>query len=347
MPSLVNRKPIGCQDIEGPLFHPVLVDQSPIGRNPRSNPATYTKLSDVIRDMFAAATGLPAAYFSFNRPEGACGTCGGLGAVEVSMRYLPSTWIPCAECDGLRFTDTVLAAKLQSGKTQYSIADFYELTIDEVQAFFSAHSGLPAAGLLPASKIHTARQILEALGEIGLGYLTLGQPSTTLSGGEAQRVKLARYLGKKSFAKEMLVLDEPTTGLHPQDLAGLLGVLHRLARGGATIVVVEHNTDVIRAADWVIDLGPGAGPAGGRLLFAGPPEELVKCSASLTGQAMNKESQLSPTPLATTRRRRGGVCPFPGDRDPRSACPQPAEYQRRDSQRKAHRCYRVIRIRKI
>jgi len=290
VPSLVNRKPVGCQGIEGPLVHPILVDQSPIGRNPRSNPATYTKLSDVVRDLFAAVTGLPAAYFSFNRPEGACTTCGGLGAVEVSMRYLPSTWIPCAECEGRRFTDTVLVAKIQSMGAQYSIADFYELTIEEVQACFLAESRLPLA------KLQTARQILGALCEIGLGYLTLGQPSTTLSGGEAQRVKLARYLGKKTLAKDMLVLDEPTTGLHPQDLAGLLGVLDRLVRAGATILVVEHNTDVIRAADWVIDLGPGAGPAGGRLLFAGPPEELVKFSSSLTGQALEEESRLTPTP---------------------------------------------------
>ncbi|RPI32957.1 MAG: excinuclease ABC subunit UvrA [Chloroflexota bacterium] len=294
-PSLANRKPSGCRGIDGPPIHLILVDQSPIGRNPRSNPATYTKLSDVIRDLFAAVTGLPAAYFSFNRPEGACGTCGGLGAVEVGMRYLPSTWIPCAECEGLRFTDTVLAAKIQAGEKRYSIAEFYELKIDEVKAFFSAETRL-AAG-----KLQTARQILEALCEIGLGYLTLGQASTTLSGGEAQRVKLARYLGKKSLAKNMLVLDEPTTGLHPQDLSGLLGVLDRLVRAGATIVVVEHNTDVIRAADWVIDLGPGAGPAGGRLLYAGPPEKLAECSESVTGQALSEESRLVPAPLAAAR----------------------------------------------
>ncbi|MBP1702746.1 MAG: excinuclease subunit, partial [Chloroflexi bacterium] len=298
VPSLLNHKPSGCQGIEGPPIHPILVDQSPIGRNPRSNPATYTKLSDVIRDLFATVTGLQAAYFSFNRPEGACNACGGLGAVEVSMRYLPSTWIPCVECEGRRFTEQVLTAKIQSGETQYSIAEFYELTIEEVQAFFSAESDLLGANRLPAAKLQTARQILDALCEIGLGYLTLGQASTTLSGGEAQRVKLARYLGKKTLAKDMLVLDEPTTGLHPQDLAGLLGVLDRLVRAGATIVVVEHNTDVIRAADWVIDLGPGAGPAGGRLLFAGPPEELVECSTSLTGQALGEEIRLISTPKA-------------------------------------------------
>jgi excinuclease ABC subunit A len=291
VPSLLNLKPTGCKEIDGPQIHPTLVDQSPIGRNPRSNPATYTKLSDIIRDLFAGETGLPAASFSFNRPEGACSACGGLGAVEVSMRYLPSTWIACSECEGLRFTDSVLAARLRTGKTHLSIAEFYQMSIGEVREFFLAETRLPAA------KLQTARQILDALCEIGLGYLTLGQASTTLSGGEAQRVKLARYLGKKSLAKDMLVLDEPTTGLHPQDLAGLLGVLDRLVKAGATIVVVEHNTDVIRAADWAIDLGPGAGSAGGKLLYSGPPEGLIECSTSLTGLVLREESKLVPSPL--------------------------------------------------
>lgn len=298
VPSLLNHKPSGCHGIDGPQLHPILVDQSPIGRNPRSNPATYTKLSDIIRDLFATITGLPAANFSFNRPEGACNICDGRGAVEVSMRYLPSSWIPCTECEGRRFTDTVLAAKLQAGKRQYSIADFYELSIEEVRTIFGAETRLPK------TKLETARQILDALYEIGLGYLTLGQASTTLSGGEAQRVKLARYLGKKSLTKDMLVLDEPTTGLHPQDLIGLLGVLDRLVRAGATIVVVEHNTDVIRAADWVIDLGPGAGLAGGQMLFAGPPEGLLECSTSLTGQSLCKENQLIAAPLQASSTQR-------------------------------------------
>lgn len=291
--SLLNRKPVGCWQVEGRSIHPILVDQSPIGRNPRSNPATYTRLSEVIRDLFAVISGLPAANFSFNRPEGACPTCGGLGAVEASMRYLPSTWIPCAECDGQRFTDEVLAARIQVGSNQYSIAEFYALTIADVQAIFLEENRLPPA------KIHTARQILDALVDIGLGYLTLGQASPSLSGGEAQRVKLARYLGKKGLDQDLLVLDEPTTGLHPQDLSGLLVVLDRLVRAGATIVVVEHNMDIIRAADWVIDLGPGAGPAGGRLLFAGPPAGLVECSASLTGQALVDENRVIPTSSAS------------------------------------------------
>ena len=302
------------------LPKPVLVDQSPIGRNPRSNPATYTKLADIIRDLFAKETGLSPSHFSFNRPEGACPTCEGLGSIEVTMRYLPSTWIPCADCEGQRFTDEVLAVKafipsppqgegenrkfgvwaascpntkfpLLQGEGDrgwgWNIAQFYELSIAEVRDIFEHETRLPK------NDLHAARRILDALCDIGLGYLSLGQPSPTLSGGEAQRVKLAKYLGKKSLEKELLVLDEPSTGLHPQDLAGLLAVLDRLTRAGATIVIVEHNTDVIRAADWVVDLGPGAGPKGGQLLYAGPVEGLLAVD-SPTGNALRQEEPLSP-----------------------------------------------------
>ena len=242
---------------------PVMVDQSPIGRNPRSNPATYTKLADTIRDFWAEQTGLSPSHFSFNRPEGACPTCKGLGAVEVPMRYLPSTWIPCADCDGQRFSDEVLDAKVHFGERHLSIADLYELSIGEVARL------LLRDPRLTGRQRRAAKRILSALRDIGLGYLHLGQPSPTLSGGEAQRVKLAKFLGKRNLSDSVLILDEPSTGLHPKDIAGLLTVLDRLVRSGATIVIVEHNTDVIRAADWVIDLGPGAGPKGGRLLYAG------------------------------------------------------------------------------
>jgi excinuclease ABC subunit A len=289
--SLTGKTPVGCRALIGPRLTPVMVEQSPIGRNPRSNPATYTHLADIVRDLFASAAGLSPSHFSFNRPEGACPTCGGLGAVEVAMRYLPSTWIPCADCDGQRFTDDVLAARLPFDDRRLSIADFYQLSVADVRQFFAAATGLPAA------KRQTAIHILDALCDIGLGYLSLGQPSPTLSGGEAQRVKLARYLGKKSLVRELLVLDEPSTGLHPQDLSGLIRVLDRLVRAGATIVVVEHNTDLLRAADWIVDLGPGAGPQGGRLLYAGAPEGLLKTPASLTAQALGAEDTLSPTAL--------------------------------------------------
>jgi len=292
--SLNAGKPVGCRALDGPRLKPVFVDQSPIGQNPRSNPATYTKLADIIRDLFAGATGLSPSHFSFNRPEGACPTCAGMGAQEVKMRYLPSTWIPCAECDGQRFSDAVLAAKLPFGGRALSIADFFALTISEAAGLLRADPRLPAGDR------QAAGSILAALCDIGLGYLPLGQPSPTLSGGEAQRVKLARTLGQRTLAGQMLVLDEPSTGLHPHDLTGLLSVLDRLARAGATVVVVEHNTDIIRAADWVVDLGPGAGPAGGRLLYAGPPAGLPAAPGSLTGQALRDEATIgSPAPPAS------------------------------------------------
>jgi excinuclease ABC subunit A len=294
--SLIEGKPIGCVGIQGPHPKPVMVDQAPIGLNPRSNPATYTKLADFVRDIFAEATGFSPSHFSFNRPEGACRTCGGLGSVEVAMRYLPAAWIRCAECDGQRFTDEVLAAKLPVRHSELSIADFYRLSIGEVREFFASDS------TLAPTKRQTALKILDALCDIGLGYLSLGQPSPTLSGGEAQRVKLARYLGKKSLNRELLVLDEPTTDLHPQDLAGLILVLNRLVHSGATIVIVEHNTDIMRAADWIIDLGPGAGPQGGRLLYAGEPAGLLKTSGSQTARMLQAEKSLYPAPMARSKK---------------------------------------------
>lgn len=297
--SLQSGTATGCLEVLGPRIRPVMVDQSPIGRNPRSNPATYTKLAEIIRDLFAygnntAVTGLTASHFSFNRPDGACPECKGLGAVEVSMRYLPPTWVTCASCGGQRFTDEVLSHKLVFGEKELNIAQFFNLQISEVRDIFEQETcpgvSLPLA---PGAK-QAALRILTALVDIGLGYLTLGQPSPTLSGGEAQRVKLARYLGQNALAGQMLLLDEPSTGLHPQDLAGLLRVLVRLVRRGATILVVEHNTDLIRQADWVIDLGPGAGEKGGRLLYEGPPAGLTANKESLTGKALREEE--SPTP---------------------------------------------------
>jgi excinuclease ABC subunit A len=287
-PTLSGKAAVGCLGVEGQPIKPVMVDQSPIGRNPRSNPATYTKFSDVIRDFYADITGLSPSHFSFNRPEGACPTCKGIGAVEVRMRYLPSTWIPCADCGGQRFSDEVLAAKVAFGDHRLSIAGFYDLTISEIAPLLAEDERLSGGNH------RTAKRILQALLDIGLGYLHLGQPSPTLSGGEAQRVKLAKFLGRRSLSKNMLILDEPSTGLHPQDVAGLLTVLDRLVRSGATVVVVEHNTDVIRAADWVIDLGPGAGPRGGRLLYAGPPSGLLQAEESITGRALREEDALEP-----------------------------------------------------
>jgi excinuclease ABC subunit A len=282
----------GCRTIEGATLagRPLAVasvDQSPIGRNTRSNPATYTKLADIIRDLYAAVTGLSPSHFSFNRPEGACPACGGLGAVEVAMRYLPDEWIPCAECEGMRFSDEVLAATVPFGNRALSIADFYALSIADARRLLAEEKRLPAG------RARAAQRVLEALDDIGLGFLPLGQSSTTLSGGEAQRVKLAKTLGGKSLAGQLVILDEPSTGLHPQDLAGLLTVLDRLVRAGATVVVVEHDMDVMRAADWIVDLGPGSGPRGGRLLYAGPPDGLFDVAESVTGRMLRED--LRPT----------------------------------------------------
>ncbi len=286
--SLKEKTPVGCHKIEGPLLTPVLVDQSPIGRNPRSNPATYTKLADIIRDLFANATKLSPSHFSFNRPEGACPVCKGMGALEVTVRFLPSTWIVCESCEGKRFSDKVLARKVSFGECSYSISDFYNLNIDEVTPLLTEDRRLS----LKSRK--QAKRILEALRDVGLGYLSLGQPSPTLSGGEAQRVKLTKYLGGKSLSHQLLVLDEPSTGLHLQDISGLLTVLDRLVRAGGTVVVVEHNTDIIRAADWVIDLGPGAGPLGGEVICAGTPKEVMEEERSLTGKALKDEAEIQP-----------------------------------------------------
>ena len=300
-----------CRAIDGPALEVAIVDQSPIGRNPRSNPATYTKLADTIRDLFAAVTGLSPSHFSFNRPEGACPACEGLGAIEVAMRYLPGEWIPCAECEGLRFSEEVLAARVPFGERVLSIADFYALSISEARRLLADETRLPK------SRADAARRILEALDDIGLGYLPLGQPSPTLSGGEAQRVKLAKTLGSKSLAGQLVILDEPSTGLHPQDLAGLLAVLDRLARAGATVVVVEHDMDVMRAADWIVDLGPGSGPRGGRLLYAGPPEGLGDVAESVTGR-MLREPNFTEHP-----ERVDDSTPLTHNRQSRSARPLP------------------------
>ena len=286
--SLAAGEPFGCAALDGPRLKPVLVDQKPIGLNPRSNPATYTKLADLVRDAFAESTGLSPSHFSFNRPEGACPACEGLGATEVKMRYLPSTWIPCTACGGRRFSEEVLAATIQLGDSPLSIADVYGATIDDVAELIASSAAISDR------QRDSAGRILQALCDVGLGYLSLGQPSPTLSGGEAQRVKLARFLGRRSLARQLIVLDEPTTGLHPADVHGLLVVLDRLVRAGATVVVVEHNLDLIRAADWVVDLGPGSGPDGGRLIYAGAPEGLTAVDASRTGQALLEEADLRP-----------------------------------------------------
>ena len=289
--SLLTKEMKGCKEIIGPNIKPVIVDQNPIGRNPRSNPATYTKLSDIIREIFASKNPLTPSHFSFNRPAGACSACKGIGAIEVRMKYMTSQWITCSSCDGERFSDEVLANTVQFENKEISIAEFYTLSVFEAYILLQNELGLQE------KRRKDALRILKAMIDVGLGYLPLGQSSTTLSGGEAQRVKLAKYLGKSSLKNRLIVLDEPSTGLHPKDIIGLLKVLNRLVEVGATILVVEHNSDIIRAADWVIDLGPKAGDLGGELIFSGSPSELLKEKKSITGRLLNSEDTIHPNKI--------------------------------------------------
>ena len=313
--SLQAGEAVGCARLSSIKIKAEIVDQSPIGRNPRSNPVTYTKLLDHIRDCFAASTNLDPTCFSFNTHEGACEACGGMGAVEVKMRYLPSTWITCAECEGARFSEVVLAARVTfCDGVSRSIADFLNLTVSECMPLLGEAPGLTARAREDCTRL------CRALDDIGLGYLALGQPSPTLSGGEAQRVKLAKYLGRRGLQNRLVILDEPTTGLHPADIQGLLVVLDRIVRTGGTVVVVEHELDLIRAADWLVELGPGAGPQGGSLLHAGPPESLGLNTPTPTSLALSEESRLAVQPV------RG---PTGADQDQairvRGAHPQPAK----------------------
>ena len=286
--SLSEKEPVGCEGIEGTYIKPILVDQSPIGRNPRSNPATYTKLSDIIRDIFSEASELSISHFSFNRPEGRCSKCEGIGAEEFKLPYVAPVWLPCEQCHGKRFNDEVLDVQINFNDKIMNVGELYKLSIEE------AKNLILESKYLSKSNHTKAKTIMNALLDIGLGYLHLGQPSPTLSGGEAQRVKLAKFLGRKNLDNNLIILDEPSTGLHPNDISGLLIVLDRLVRAGATVVIVEHNTDIIRAADWVIDLGPKAGPEGGKLLYSGSVKNLQQEEKSLTGQALKTEMDFSP-----------------------------------------------------
>ncbi|NLM84976.1 MAG: excinuclease ABC subunit UvrA [Clostridiales bacterium] len=249
----------------------IAIDQSPIGRTPRSNPATYTGVFNDIRELFAStqdakARGYTASRFSFNVRGGRCEACSGDGLIKIEMHFLPDIFVPCEVCKGKRYNRETLEVRYK-GKNIY---DVLNMTVDEAVVFFE---NLP--------KI---RQKLDTLVDVGLGYIRLGQPSTTLSGGEAQRVKLATELSKRSTGNTIYVLDEPTTGLHTADVHRLIDVLSRLVDAGNTVIVIEHNLDVIKTADYIIDLGPEGGDEGGEVVFAGTPEELVKCERSYTGQ---------------------------------------------------------------
>jgi excinuclease ABC subunit A len=247
------------------------IDQSPIGRTPRSNPATYTGTFDMIRDLFsktpdAKIRGYQQGRFSFNVKGGRCESCRGDGVLKIEMHFLPDVYVPCEICKGKRYNRETLEVKYK-GK---SIADILQMNIEEAVEFFKA---------IP--KIHRK---LETLLEVGLGYIRMGQPATTLSGGEAQRVKLASELSKRSTGSTLYILDEPTTGLHFEDVRRLLAVLHRLVDQGNTVLVIEHNLDVIKTADWVIDLGPEGGNGGGEIIATGTPETIATNERSHTGK---------------------------------------------------------------
>ena len=263
--------------IEGEEFldKVIAIDQSPIGRSPRSNPATYTGLFGDIRELFAStpdakARGYGPGRFSFNVKGGRCESCAGDGLLKIEMHFLPDIYVPCEVCKGKRYNRETLEVKYK-GK---NIHDVLDMTVDEGVAFFA---NLPKL-----------RRKLETLASVGLGYLKIGQPSTTLSGGEAQRVKLATELSRRATGRTFYILDEPTTGLHSDDVKKLLEVLQRLVDAGNTVLVIEHNLDVIKSADWLIDLGPEGGAGGGTLVCAGTPETVAACETSYTGQYLKK-----------------------------------------------------------
>jgi len=251
------------------------IDQSPIGRTPRSNPATYTGLFTPIRELFAQLPeakmrGYGPGRFSFNVKGGRCESCEGDGLVKIEMHFLPDVYVPCEVCKGRRYNRETMEVRYRGR----SIADVLELTVGDALEFFAAQN-----------RIHDK---LELLNDVGLGYLHLGQSATTLSGGEAQRVKLATELSKRDTGRTLYILDEPTTGLHFEDVRLLLDVLHRLVDKGNSVLVIEHNLDVIKTADWVIDLGPEGGAKGGRVVASGPPERVAGEAASYTGQFLGR-----------------------------------------------------------
>jgi excinuclease ABC subunit A len=251
------------------------IDQAPIGRTPRSNPSTYTGVFTHIRDLFAnlpesKARGYKPGRYSFNIKGGRCEACQGDGIIRIEMHFLPDVYIECEACGGQRYNRETLEVKYRNA----SISDVLDMTVTQACEFLE--------------NIPKVRQKLETLREVGLGYIQLGQSATTLSGGEAQRIKLSKELAKKSTGRTVYILDEPTTGLHFADIHQLLGVLNRLVDAGNTVIVIEHNLDVIKTADWVIDLGPEGGPGGGQIIAQGTPDDVARVAASHTGRFLKK-----------------------------------------------------------
>ena len=272
-----KEKPGKCKEIKGfeNIDKIINIDQSPIGRTPRSNPATYTGVFDIIRDLFAGTNeakmrGYDKGRFSFNVPGGRCEACTGDGMIRIEMHFLPDIYVPCEVCKGKRYNQETLEVKYK-GKT---ISDVLDMTVEEALGFFQ--------------NVPRIKSKIQTLYDVGLGYIKLGQPSTTLSGGEAQRVKLATELSKKATGKTLYILDEPTTGLHIADVHRLVDILHRLVDTGNSIIVIEHNLDLIKTADYIIDLGPEGGEKGGQIVAVGTPEQVVKNEASYTGKFLKK-----------------------------------------------------------
>jgi excinuclease ABC subunit A len=273
-----SREKAGAvRDIKGlELLDKVInIDQSPIGRTPRSNPATYTGVFADIRDIFAQLPeskirGYKAGRYSFNVKGGRCEACSGDGIIKIEMHFLPDVYVQCEVCKGARYNRETLEVRYK-GK---NIAEFLDMTVSQSLQFME--------------NIPRIKNKLQTVEDVGLGYIRLGQAATTLSGGEAQRVKLAKELSKRATGRTIYILDEPTTGLHFADIAKLLEVLQKLVEGGNTIVIIEHNLDVIKTADWVIDLGPEGGDRGGEIIAAGTPEEVAKITRSYTGQFLRK-----------------------------------------------------------
>ena len=276
----LNRAKVRAKDHDGIdgieyLNKIIDIDQSPIGRTPRSNPATYTGLFDLIRTLYASTPdaklrGYTSGRFSFNVKGGRCEACKGDGIVKIEMHFLPDVYVPCEVCRGRRYNRETLEVRYK-GKNIY---DVLEMTVEEALPFFAQHAGI--------------KKILKTLDDVGLGYIKLGQPSTTLSGGEAQRIKLATELSRRDTGRTLYVLDEPTTGLHTHDVKRLLEILNRLADSGSTVIVIEHNLDVIKSADWIIDLGPEGGDEGGTVVATGTPEQIAQCERSYTGQFLKR-----------------------------------------------------------
>ncbi|HKZ96591.1 MAG TPA: excinuclease ABC subunit A, partial [Hyphomicrobiaceae bacterium] len=270
--SKAREHPAAHDKIEGleHLDKVIDIDQSPIGRTPRSNPATYTGAFTPIREWFAGlpeakARGYLPGRFSFNVKGGRCEACQGDGVIKIEMHFLPDVYVTCDQCKGKRYNRETLEVRFRDK----SIADVLDMTVEEGAEFFRA---VPAI-----------RDKMETLARVGLGYIHIGQQATTLSGGEAQRIKLSKELSRRATGRTLYILDEPTTGLHFHDVAKLLEVLHELADAGNTVVVIEHNLEVIKTADWIIDLGPEGGDAGGEIVAAGPPEAVARVKESYTG----------------------------------------------------------------